>query len=110
MTTRKGRRSARAETTLVNMPCAHEYTIGARLYTGHVPAHCDLCLKEITSAFVDGRTYEGATREMPGGRHAAMCLSCHKHKGVGLGEGNGVQYERSYGGVLEGWRWERVKG
>ena len=71
-----------------------------RKWVGDPPKDCDLCGRAITTAFIDGKTYEGTTRGMPGGRWACMCLKCHASKGVGLGEGVGQQYEKTVDAVF----------
>lgn len=46
---------------------------------------CDLCKRDISKEdFVDGRTVYGAW--------ALMCKHCHRLYGMGLGTGNGQQY------------------
>jgi len=65
-----------------------------QMWMGAAPRLCDLCRKRITNAFVDGRTYTGSVRGLPGGRWTCMCLGCHAKHGTGLGQANGQQYER----------------
>lgn len=57
------------------------------------PKKCDLCEKEITSAFVDGATILGCW--------ANMCTSCHSRMGRGLGIGLGQLYVRQNDGTYK---------
>lgn len=50
---------------------------------------CDICNKDVTSKYIDGRTTSG--------QWGNMCLQCHKVHGVGLGIGKGQLIE---GGVV----------
>lgn len=82
-----------------------------KMWIGHAPTECDLCRKRIRNAFVDGMTYQGAIRGLPGGRWAIMCLPCHGKHGVGLGTGVGQQYEQQ--AVVEekgAVKWVKVRG
>ena len=49
------------------------------------PTRCDICHKHITEVFIDGRTKMGPW--------AAMCEDCFKSYGVGLGVGQGQEYQ-----------------
>jgi hypothetical protein len=47
---------------------------------------CDLCVKTLEDAFIDGK--------MDHGTWAKMCPACHRRWGVGLGQGKGQKYVR----------------
>jgi len=52
----------------------------------HGDTTCNFCRTNTPAVFVDGKTKMGVW--------AAMCGSCHKRKGVGLGNGRGQKYQR----------------
>lgn len=52
---------------------------------------CDLCHRDITTIFIDGRTEIGSW--------ALMCPECHEVVGCGIGLGNGQLY------ALQDGRW-----
>ncbi len=45
---------------------------------------CDICKKEISGNFIDGKTILGPW--------AYMCPSCFKEYGIGLGTGKGQEF------------------
>lgn len=55
-------------------------------WIGETPAKCNLCKSAITDTFIDGRLRGGLS-------WAFMCTECHSKYGVGLGIGNGQQYD-----------------
>jgi hypothetical protein len=57
-------------------------------WTQDLPTDCELCHRELDTAFVDGKT------DLEHGPWACMCLPCHERHGVGFGPGRGQLYER----------------
>jgi hypothetical protein len=67
------------------------------IWIGSKPKTCDLCKEEFSNTFIDGRTIYGVW--------ALMCAKCHEHVGIGLGTGNGQEYQ-----LVEGGDWDKVSG
>ena len=70
----------------------------AKYWCGDPPDKCDIDGVRITKTFVDGRTRAYAS-------WAIMCPLCFEAYGVGLGTGNGQEYQRQDDG-----RWLKVGG
>lgn len=66
-----------------------------KFWCGPAPAVCDICDRQFSTVFIDGRTRQGPW--------ANMCPKCHVGYGVGIGIGKGQQYE-----ITDAGRWQKV--